>query len=295
MKRILSVLICTALTACVLAGCSKGEEYAFTPAANEGVAVVSFNCAAPWGSLTDSTLSSSRVKRFAAYMNSVCPDSIGTQEINADWLEKLESLMGDYVSYGVARGGDDSEKKSEMNALLWLKDKYDCIEKDTFWLSETPESESRYEGAGCNRICSYVVLQNKESGEMYIHMNTHLDNASDEARRFGAQVVMDKAAALEEKYPDTALILTGDFNDTVDSLPYNLITQSLTDSFYTVRGDTEERKSTYTDWGDLEDTQQPIDFIFTNRSALDYCVLDDLSNGYVSDHYGVYSVIDLSA
>lgn len=37
---------------------------------------------------------------------------------------------------------------------------------------------------------------------------------------------------------------------------------------------------------------EPIDFIFTDGKAVDYTVLNDLNNGYVSDHYGVYSGIN---
>lgn len=298
MKKLFSVLISIVLIICVFSGCQKMESYSFEAAqsdVNQSAAVVTFNCAAPWGSLKNGTLSSSRVKRFAQYMNDVHPDSIGTQEMNSDWLEKLKNLMSDYDSYGVQRGGDDSEKKSEMNAVFWLKDKYECIEQDTFWLSETPDTQSKYEGAGCYRICSYVVLQNRETKAVYIHMNTHLDNASDDAREFGAEVVMEKAKELLQKYNNIPLVLTGDFNDTVDSAPYKVITETLTDSYYTNKSLVQPRKNTYTDWGSLEDEQTPIDFIFTNSSTSDYQVLDDLTNGYVSDHYGVYSVIILTA
>lgn len=295
MKKLLSVMICTAIILCAFSGCKKVQPYSFEKNQQEGaVSVVSFNCAAPWGSAVKGTSSSSRVKRFAQYMNDVRPDSIGTQEMNSSWLEKLSELMPDYDSYGVKRGGDDSEKKSEMNAVFWLRDKYDCIDKATFWLSETPEQVSRYSGAGCHRVCTYVVLQDKTTGDKYIHMNTHLDNKSDEAREYGAGVIMDRVEELILQYPGTALILTGDFNDTVGSLPYNLITQTLSDSFDTLGAEPQERKSTYTDWGSLEDDKMPIDFIFTNTASLDYRVLDDTANGLVSDHYGVYSVISLS-
>lgn len=294
-KRISVSVICILLVFSAFSGCKKTESYSFNKANNDDnlLAAVTFNCAAPWGSLTDGTSSSARVKRFARYMNDIKPDIIGTQEMNSKWLGKLADLMPEYESYGVKRGGDDSEKKSEMNAVFWLKDKYECVEKDTFWLSETPHTESKYAGAGCYRICTYVVLKNKTTGKMCIHMNTHLDNASDEAREFGAEVIMKEANELLRKYDNVALILTGDFNDTVDSSPYNVITEVLTDSYYTRESFAQARKSTYTDWGKLEDEQMPIDFIFTNSSSEDYQVLDDLTNGYISDHYGVYSVISL--
>ena len=195
-------------------------------------------------------------------------------------------------AHGVARGGDDSEKKSEMNSIFWLKDKYECIEQNTFWLSETPETESKYEGAGCNRICSYVMLRNKETGQVYLHMNTHLDNASDEARVFGAQVISDKIKEIKltSSQSDFTIVLTGDFNDIESGNPCRTISEMLISCSAAAP---ENKKSTYTDWGDLENDGEPIDFIFTDGEPAGYLILDDTSNGYVSDHYGVYATIKL--
>ena len=284
---VIAVLICA-----LFCSCAK-NEYSFNNKidGDNNIAVVSFNCAAPWGNVLKKTGSASREKRFASYMNTIHPDSIGTQEMNSSWMKSLERDMPDYDSYGVSRGGDDSEKKSEMNTIFWLRDKYNCIDKGTFWLSETPETQSRYTGAGCNRVCTFVVLESRETGVKYLHANTHLDNASDEARVFGARVVMQKIDELLDTYGDIALVLTGDFNDTIDSPPYLEITRDLSDTI-SLTG-TKEIHSTYTDWGELADEALPIDFIFTNRDAVDYQVLNDTSNGFVSDHFGVYSVISV--
>lgn len=283
-KKIISVLLSLSLIATVFAGCSKVKEVTFYPAdeVESDVAIVSFNVAAPWGSAIKNTSGSKRVTRFAVYMNAVKPDSIGTQEMNSEWMERLAELMPDYDSYGVVRGGDENEKKSEMNSVFWLKDRYDCIDKNTFWLSETPDEESKYKGAGCYRICSYVVLQNKESDLKYIHMNTHLDNASDEARVYGANVLMNKINELKEQYPDTPIVLSGDFNDYISGPASGVLAQSLDVHV----GDT----NTYHDWGKITEGE-PIDFIFTSGSITDYQILNDTSNGLVSDHYGVYQTI----
>jgi endonuclease/exonuclease/phosphatase family metal-dependent hydrolase len=293
MKKIFCAILSALLIVSTFAGCSNTTQFTFCPNVEAGdISIVSFNCAAPWGNLLDGTSSNARVKRFAVYMNAVKPDSIGTQEMNSTWMEKLTDLMSDYESYGVQRGGDSNEKSSEMNSIFWLKDKYECIAKDTFWLSETPDVESKYEGAGCYRICSYVMLKNVETGQTYLHMNTHLDNSSDEARVFGAQVIKDKIQEIKETYSDIefSVVLTGDFNDIESSNPCQTISEVLT-SCSTVAP--ENKHTTYTDWGNIEDEGEPIDFVFTDASPVGYMILDDTTNGYVSDHYGIYATIKL--
>lgn len=284
MKKYLSVLLCIALLAAVFAGCSKKEE-GYKPDFDAGdVSVVSFNVAAPWGNALKGTGSSKRAKRFAKYMNSIKPDFIGTQEMNSSWQSSLARHMSDYDCYGVERGGDDSKKKSEMNTIFWLKDKFTCIQSHTFWLSETRDVESRYEGAGCNRVCSYVLLRNDETNELYAVLNTHLDNASEEARTFGANVILDVIRLLDETELENEItvILTGDFNGTIDSEACQKIASQL--NTVAVEG------NTYHDWQSINEGE-PIDFIFSSGKVNGSVKLDDTSNGLISDHWGVYSTI----
>ncbi len=169
-----------------------------------------------------------------------------------------------------------------MNSVFWLKDKYDCIAQNTFWLSETPDKESKFEGAGCYRVCSYVVLQSKETDLKYIHMNTHLDNASDEARVYGANVLLSKIDELKAQYPNTPIVLSGDFNDYINGPASGV----LADKLNVQSADT----NTYHDWGKITEGE-PIDFIFTTGTIGDYQILNDTTNGLVSDHYGIYQTI----
>lgn len=286
--KLLSVFLAICVIAVSLCSCAKKAQYEqITRQSSQSVTAVTFNCAAPWGNVIKGTGSSARVKRFAQYMAAVAPDFIGTQEMNGEWLEKLSALLPDYESYGVKRGGDENERKSEINAVFWLKSAYEAVEKGTFWLSETPEKESRYEGAGCNRVCTWVVLKQLSTGKLILFMNTHLDNASEEAADYGAQVIVDKMAEITSLYDGISTVLTGDFNETQGMQAYNTAASALTD---TLTAFPERKTGTYQDWG-AQDNEEPIDFIFVSPEAqtVDYQVLNDLSGGYVSDHFGVYS------
>lgn len=287
--------------ATIASGCflyhAKAVTYSVPEAAAGDVSVVSFNVASAFGSKFDDTDSMTRADRFAGYMNGVKPDLIGTQEMNSYWLTALQTGLADYESYGVQRGGDSEEKNSEMNAVFWNKSKFSLLEKNTFWLSETPEKESKYTytdengqacEAGCNRICTYVVLQNRQTKETLVFLNTHLDNASQQAADFGAGVILQKIEALKAKYgKDVPMVLTGDFNETREGDAYRLVAGALNDCT-----DDTKQTATYQEWGYCNTGDAPIDFIFTSGTGRNYTVLNNLSGGYISDHYGIYSSID---
>ena len=263
---------------------------------SSNISAVTFNVASAFGTSFEDTDSMTRCNRFANYMNDVKPDLIGTQEINSYWLSDLKNELKDYESYGVKRGGDSEEKNSEMNAVFWNKNKFSLLDKNTIWLSKTPNKESKYTyldengkeaEAGCNRICTYVVLTEKETGKTLVFLNTHLDNASEQALNFGANVVCQKVEELKNEYgKNVRIVLTGDFNSTVDSAAYKTIAKILNDST-----DLSKKSATYQEWGYCYTGDEPIDFIFTSGTPSNYTVLNDLNGGYISDHYGVFASV----
>lgn len=257
------------------------------------ITVMSFNVAGPWGNALGN-LFGIRPQAAAEVIAQVLPDSFGTQEMNYVWEEFFEELLPFYDYYGVERGGDSDETKREKNTIYWLKDKYTAVDMGTFWLSETPDVESQYEGAGCNRVCTWVLLEDINTGMRYLHMNTHLDNASDEARNYGAQVIVNELEKILETYPDVPVILTGDFNSTAGSMPYNTLTAAGFEDLY-VTAETSENMCSYHDWGAYSiDSGNAIDFIFAlNIESASVCRVMTETDTTVSDHFPVMAVIDL--
>ena len=287
---VVSVALCAAIAVSCFALSTVMPDY---PAVEkgEGIKVVSFNTAAPWGTAFDGTASADRAVRFTDYMKTVSPDLIGTQELNSEWLAHIGSELPEYESYAVKRGGDGDENTSEMNGIFWRKDAFTKVEENTFWLSQTPDKESRFtytddngeeQQAGCNRICSYAILTHNETGRKIAFMNTHLDNSSDEAILFGANLICKKIDEIKAKYPDIEIILTGDFNSTDDSEAYKKLTAVLNDT-----NDKTSQQATWQDWGYTNTGDKPIDFIFTSAEGENYSVLSFTGKGYVSDHYGI--------
>ncbi len=261
----------------------------------ETLIVASYNTAAPWGNALEGTGTGKRAKLFAQQINDNMPDILGVQELNSDWANKMEKYLPQYAYYGVKRGGDENEKKSEINGIFYLKDKFTLLECNTFWISNTPEVESKFDGAGCNRICSYVVLQNKTTGEKIAHLNTHFDNVSVAAQNLGGELVLKKAEELQQAYSDLAIVITGDFNQHSNGVSC----QTLRNNGFTNASSVNpngDNMLTYNAWT-TETVGKPIDFIFTNNgfTPISYEVVTETGASVnVSDHYMIKATLTIN-
>lgn len=261
---------------------------------NDTVLVASYNTASPWGSFIEGTYTTRRCHLFAQQINDCLPDVLGVQELNSIWQSKFEELLPQYAYYGVKRGGDDKEQTSEMSGIFYLKDKFELVESNTFWISLTPETESRFDGAACNRICSYVVLKNKNTGNLLAHFNTHLDHVSTEAQDLGGKLIAEKTQEIKSKYGEITTVITGDFNQ----YPDGLAIKALEEKGFVKASDTAENgntTATYQGWG-KNYYEAPIDFIFTYESTKisNYTVHSEkMDNSFVSDHFMITAEIDI--
>ncbi len=218
------------------------------------------------------------------------PDSFGLEEADINWIERISLGMPEYAYVG---NGRDKDLGGEYSPVFYLKDKYEVVKSGTFWLSATPEKASRGWDAMMNRICTYAVLKDKQTGFVYAHFNAHFDHLGVTARQNSVAVVIDK---INEICPNTPVIFSGDLNDSENSEMYNRILKSgLKDSKHLAK--TTMSSPTYHGYSKItENTRpEPIDFIFVNSYALDvqlYNVDKTTYNGiYASDHHPVVSKI----
>lgn len=261
---------------------------------NDSLLVASYNTASPWGNLIEGTYTTRRAHLFAQQINAVMPDVLGVQELNSIWQGKFQELLPQYAYYGVKRGGDDKEQTSEMSGIFYLKDKFELLESDTFWISLTPEKKSKFENAACYRICSYVVLKNKNTGSIFAHLNTHLDHVSTEAQDLGGRLIAEKTEEIKSKYGEITTIITGDFNQ----YPDGLAIKALEEKGFVKACDTVENGKTigtFHGWGKGYDNA-PIDFIFTDKSKKisNYTVHNQKIDGsFVSDHFMITAEVEM--
>ena len=133
-------------------------------------------------------------------------DIVATQEALPVQIADLTERLKEFTV--VSRTREVSEKEGEACAVFFRKDRFEATASGTFWLSDTPDVPgSKSWGNKLPRICTWIVLKEKATGRELRVFATHLDHQSEEAKKMGAALVADRAAAV----PGTTIVL-GDFN-----------------------------------------------------------------------------------
>ncbi len=222
------------------------------------------------------------------------PLVIGMQEVAAIQRQDLLAALPDYDVYGVGVRADGGGLQSP---IFYRKDALRVLEAGTFWLSESPEvprTVSRY--ADEPRICSWVRFERMVDGLRFYHFNTHLDNASADARREGADLILQRIAGRSHLEP---VILTGDFNAPEDSVPVRAVKESplgFVDTFRVLYPDATD-VGTYNGWtGNTHGSK--IDYVFAPSGirVFEAAIHHDNVNGrYLSDHFPASATIALAS
>ena len=218
------------------------------------------------------------------------PDSFGMQEVTEEWYEILKETFPEYGYIGVGRARDLG---GEASPIFYKKDKYELVDGGTFWLSKTPEKPSKGWDAMFNRVCTYAVLKDKETGFTYAHFNAHFDHMGVIARQESVAVVTAKIAEIA---PDMPVVFTGDLNENMESDMYASVKSSGFEDARVLSG-SEDNDGTFHGYSDLSAKDLPIDYIFVNafvKNVESYTVDREKLNGiYPSDHHPVVSTLTL--
>lgn len=220
MKRFLAILCAFAIVFGVLGPASAAAaEQTESTSRETDIAVMSWNIINNPGVIAnweEYYTYNARVERAAEIISRYDADSIGFQETNTNLRNALNVMLTDYAMVpGMELSGD---------TIYYRTDRMEVVDSGVFWLSETPDVPSKYAEASEERTATWAVLKNKETGVSYIHVNTHLDHASVEARVFGMRVVREKIEELRLQYPGLGIVATGDFNIDRTSEAYDIMT-----------------------------------------------------------------------
>lgn len=222
------------------------------------------------------------------------PDILGVQEARPNQVSNLETALPQYNNVGIGREGIG---KGESSNIFYKKEKFRIKETSTFWLSETPDEISKGWDAAFNRVCTYALMKDLKTKQLFWVFNTHLDHIGEEARAKGIQLILSKIEEFNtKKYP---VIFMGDFN----SQPQEDRIMTLKKTMDDCREVSAEKPfgptGTFNSFKHSEAVTKLIDYIFISKNrnlkVKKYAVLSD-SKGlkYPSDHLPVYVELSLN-
>ena len=216
------------------------------------------------------------------------PDVFGIQEALPNQVQDISNALPKYTFVGIARDGIG---KGESSNIFFKKDKFKLLEQNTFWLSETPEIISKGWDAALNRICTYALLKENKTKQIFWIFNTHLDHQGEIARTKGIELILYKIKTLNtQNYP---VIFMGDFNsEPTEERIINLKTKMI-DSQEISEEKPFGPSGTFNAFKHNEPVLKKIDYIFlskeSNFKVYKYAVLSDSKDlKYPSDHLPVY-------
>ena len=228
------------------------------------------------------------------------PDIIGVQEAFRRQLDEMTADMPEYTWFGVCRtdGSVLPIPDSEFSAILYRKDRFERIDGNTFWLSETPEViGTKGWDAALPRIVTWAKLKDLQTGKIFFYFNTHFDHRGEQAREESAKLLLRKMAEIAG---DNQVILSGDFNSTDTTKPYQLLTDkqstySMTDAMYASKSPHHGPMGSFSSTFSLPGVgDYRIDFIFIRNkiTVLKHAILSDSWDGRLpSDHLPVLAEV----
>lgn len=167
---------------------------------NGAIRTMSFN-------LLISDVTDIRMRRVRDTILQYLPDTVGLQEADAKWMEYLKTELGAYYQMV----GDDCPGVEGVEIgytpILFAKDRFELIESNTYWLTDTPEIPSKLPDSVYYRLYTYVILKNKSDETQWLHLNTHFDFDVDVQVQTSLYILQFLSA-----HKDMACVLTGDLN-----------------------------------------------------------------------------------
>ena len=262
--------------------------------ANKGFTLATINIRVPMAN--DSVNHwDNRKGQVADFVNEKELDIICFQEVHSTQLRYLKKSLADYNIVG-------NELKKERGEgylpIFYRKEDFTCIDKGTFWLSETPDSAGSKGWDGKHpRRATWVILKCKKNGKSFCVVNTHLDNVGEVANRKGMELIKHRMKVMSDTIP---VVLCGDMNFSSVSLSYF---SALNDDFmmYDAYQVAKARKGvsyTFHRFGkNPVEKRGMIDFIFvTNQFQVKEIEIpkEEKKNGsYLTDHCPVVAKLSL--
>jgi len=229
-------------------------------------------------------------------------DIIGVQEAEYHQLTYMAEQLEDHTWFG--KGRKDGEKKGEFTAIFFNATRFELLRNRTLWCSKTPDIPSKDWDAALPRTITWGLFRDRDTHKEILIYNTHFDHVGETARQECARILLQEIAKIRKNNNSLPVLITGDFNATPDSKPYNILTGrgenkatvKLSDTINLSLTPHHGPKGTFTGFNTDKVSESPIDYIFVNGNITvhSHTTIDDIYNGILpSDHYPVFVTISL--
>jgi endonuclease/exonuclease/phosphatase family metal-dependent hydrolase len=226
-----------------------------------------------------------------ASIEKIAPDIFGTQE---GVFRQMKDMSGDLPRYHWIGLGREGGSKGEFMAIFYDHQRFEPLEYDHFWLSDTPEViGSRTWGNTNHRMVTWARFADRANGNQQFYLvNTHFDHQVQLAREKSATLLRQRIDAFKMK--DLPVVLTGDFNASAGkNKAYEILTEGdfLKDTWHSAAEIRGPRIPTFHNFkGPRPPGDERIDWILTRGPVqANWIEIDTFNqNGqYPSDHFPV--------
>jgi len=235
----------------------------------------------------------SRKAAVMNFINNSRAHLIGLQEVTLSQFNYItDNLSSKYMAlYFPREGGSDPEGL----AIVFDATVFNIISDDRYWLSDTPDIQSKGWGESYYRIAFVVVFENRVTGEYIKMVNTH-GPLEDLANTNAYKLIMDRSVSDKDHF----VFLCGDFNASQGEIGYVPVADELQDCRVTAEESPNRDHLTYQGWGSYVDGETPeniIDFCFVSEGekieVLTYRVRTDRwgDGNMLSDHYAIQTTV----
>lgn len=188
------------------------------------------------------------------------PTLLGVQEAHFGQLTAVTAALGDgYRSVGHGRDGGAA---GEHAAIVYDARRLTLLWWDQYWLSDTPRLAGSTWDHVYPRVVTWARFRDERTGRDLLHVNSHLDHESADARERGARVVLDEIRAA-----GLPAVFTADTNaPAAASAPYDVLVTDggLLDTWRTAEERLTPEVGTFPDYGAPVPGGERIDWILAS-------------------------------
>lgn len=254
--------------------------------ANDDLCIISFNIRNSYTNDHENSWQN-RKEAVVKFIKSQKPDAVGMQEACSDQIEYLKKNLTGYTFYGLGRGDKPVEHDEHMT-ILYNHNRFICIKGGNFWLSETPEKVSKGWDGACKRMVTWVELQERSTKKIFYYFNTHLDHKGPQARLESVKLIVKKIDEIAGK--ETAVVLGGDMNETIDNPMFAPLLSSMTLARKALN--VADETPTWQDYGKNKSGKAIDHLFYRNLKGISIAsVTENYGAPYLSDHDPVKLVV----